>query len=378
MKILTFVSGYLPGYKSGGPVRTISNMVDALQGHHTFKVICSDRDLGDIEKYENINNNQWYSVDGADVLYLSPSEMTVSRYIKIFNCESFDVLYLNSFFDKNFSIKPLLAFFLSKNKNKKILLAPRGEFSTGALELKKIKKKLFLYFSKIFKIYNKVFFHASSEIESRDIRNALGVSVDKIKIALDLPGNSKEGIMENNREDKILKLIFISRISRKKNLDVAINILKNVKERVDFDIYGPIEDNSYWEECKRSIINVPLNIKVKYCGEVNNSHVVKLMSEYDIFFFPTKGENFGHVISESLMAGTPVLISDQTPWVNLEEKGLGWEIPLEKEYLFVEKISGFSKTGMNYRNSLRKKIIAKSNEISFDEKSISDNINLFK
>jgi glycosyltransferase involved in cell wall biosynthesis len=43
-----------------------------------------------------------------------------------------------------------------------------------------------------------------------------------------------------------------------------------------------------------------------------------------LFFLPTRGENFGHVISESLQAGCPVLISDQTPWQGLEEKKAGW------------------------------------------------------
>jgi glycosyltransferase involved in cell wall biosynthesis len=44
--------------------------------------------------------------------------------------------------------------------------------------------------------------------------------------------------------------------------------------------------------------------------------------------FPTHGENYGHVILEALLAGTPVLLSDQTPWRNLEEAGAGWDIPL--------------------------------------------------
>lgn len=40
------------------------------------------------------------------------------------------------------------------------------------------------------------------------------------------------------------------------------------------------------------------------------------------------GENYGHVIVEALVAGCPVLISDQTPWRNLEEKDVGWDLPL--------------------------------------------------
>jgi hypothetical protein len=46
------------------------------------------------------------------------------------------------------------------------------------------------------------------------------------------------------------------------------------------------------------------------------------LAEYDLFLFPTLGENYGHVISEALASGCPVVISDQTPWRNLEAEGI--------------------------------------------------------
>jgi glycosyltransferase involved in cell wall biosynthesis len=49
---------------------------------------------------------------------------------------------------------------------------------------------------------------------------------------------------------------------------------------------------------------------------------------------PTLGENYSHVICEALSAGCPVLISDRTPWRNLQDKGVGWDIPLEEEERF--------------------------------------------
>jgi glycosyltransferase involved in cell wall biosynthesis len=52
------------------------------------------------------------------------------------------------------------------------------------------------------------------------------------------------------------------------------------------------------------------------------------MAEHKLFLIPTLGENFGHVIFESLAVGCPVLISDRTPWRGLEEKGVGWDVPL--------------------------------------------------
>ena len=58
------------------------------------------------------------------------------------------------------------------------------------------------------------------------------------------------------------------------------------------------------------------------------------MREHDLFFLPTLGENFGHVILEAFCAGCPVLISDQTPWRDLQGKGIGWDLPLDRPDLF--------------------------------------------
>src|SRR5690606_20694183 len=58
------------------------------------------------------------------------------------------------------------------------------------------------------------------------------------------------------------------------------------------------------------------------------AQVAALFSKYDLFFLPTRGENYGHVIAEALSMGTPVLISDQTPWRELQADDLGWDVPL--------------------------------------------------
>lgn len=50
VKVLTFTSYYLPGYKGGGPVRTIENMIAHLSDSGLeFWVITRDRDLGTLD-----------------------------------------------------------------------------------------------------------------------------------------------------------------------------------------------------------------------------------------------------------------------------------------------------------------------------------------
>ena len=131
-----------------------------------------------------------------------------------------------------------------------------------------------------------------------------------------------------------LRVVFVSRVARKKNLLGALRMLEGVSGDVFFDIYGPPEDTGYWQECQRLIAALPANIRVRYWGQIEHERVGRVFAEHDLFLFPTLGENYGHVIREALAAGCPVLISDQTPWRNLEAEGVGWDIPLGERERF--------------------------------------------
>ena len=65
---------------------------------------------------------------------------------------------------------------------------------------------------------------------------------------------------------------------------------------------------------KNNDIFDPKNITVNYKGVVKPDRINLILSRYDLFILPTRGESYGHVILESLTSCTPVLISDRTPW----------------------------------------------------------------
>jgi glycosyltransferase involved in cell wall biosynthesis len=67
---------------------------------------------------------------------------------------------------------------------------------------------------------------------------------------------------------------------------------------------------------------------VNYKGGVKSEEVSSIISAYHFLILPTFNENYGHVIVESFSNGKPVIISDQTPWRGLEDKRVGWDIPL--------------------------------------------------
>lgn len=313
--ILCFVSYYLPGYRSGGPIRTIANFADQLGDEFDIWIVCRDRDELDTEAYPNVVIDGWNKVGKAHVFYASEKMLRWQGIRRLLRDTQYDILYLNSFFSNVFTILPLLIRRLGLAPAKPCVLAPRGEFSNGAIEMKIVKKRLFVWLASRVGLYRNIYWQASSEYELADIRREFGVLVDMIYTAPNLvPAVDLNRQTIPNRREGPLRVIFLSRISRMKNLDFLLRVLARVSEPVEFGLYGPSNEKTYWKECQFLIQQLPENISVRVHGEVPHDRVKSVFAEYDLFALPTRGENFGHVILESLSAGTPVLISDCTPW----------------------------------------------------------------
>lgn len=328
--ILTFVRYYLPGYKSGGPVRTIANMVEAMGDEFEFRIVTSDRDLLDVVPYSGITSDAWISVRKAWVYYVSPKSRRLFAWVRLIRETPHDVLYLNSLFDPVYSLLPLLVRRLANSQKKPVVVAPRGECSPGALGLKRWKKATFLAVAQRAGLYRNVLWHASTEDEAQLIRRQFG-EMARIASAKNLPAMSiqQRTSSEIFESSSLLRIVFLSRISRKKNLDYALKVLAKASVLIRFDIWGVLEDSLYWKQCQDHIRALPENIVTRYCGTANHAEVSNILAGYDLMFLPTRGENYGHVIAEALSVGTPVLLSDQTPWRNLRSEGVGWDLPLE-------------------------------------------------
>ena len=141
------------------------------------------------------------------------------------------------------------------------------------------------------------------------------------------------------KEPGQVRIVFLSRIARKKNLDGALKMLGNVSGHVQFDIYGPIEDATYWQECRKLIDQLPARVQVTYRGAITPEVVPSTLAQYHALLFPTHGENFGHVVLEAWRSGCVVVMSDQTPWRGLRERQIGWDISLKSPAKFQAAIS---------------------------------------
>ena len=326
-KIVVLAPYYLPGYRAGGPIRSIANIVAALGDELDCRIVTRDRDVGSATPYPGITTDRWSDHHGTPVFYASAQSLTVSRLGGIIRDAAPDVVYLNSVFDPRFSIRPLVARRLGlTGRAVRWIIAPRGEFSAGAIGLKRWKKRPYLTTARGAGLFRGITWQASTEHEQEDIERELSVDRRAIHVAQNLTepvGELGPPAAPSTALDH-LRICFLSRISPKKNLEYAIDAVQRARCPVQFDIYGPIEDPAYGEKCKARMAVGSHRTNIAWKGDVPHHAVRGVLAGYDLFLFPTLGENFGHAIFESLAAGVPVLISDRTPWLDLDQRGVGW------------------------------------------------------
>ena len=326
--VLIFTDWFTPGFKAGGPIRSIENLIDTLESVFEIYIITSDRDFKDLTPYQNIEINKWIKYGKhSKIFYVSPDFYSFKNLKRVINLVNPNAIYLNSMWSIRFTLVPILITY--QIDGIKIYLSPRGMLHKGALVFKKFKKYLFIYLIKLSGIYKRIIFHATDEQEKIDIKRFF--PLNDIILASNIPKvSTKEhnSILKHKGE---LKLIFISRVNRKKNLLFLINILSNIRLKgvINLQVVGPIEDIGYIDECKKLSEKLPLNISVSFHEGIENRFIAETIQKHHFFILPTLGENFGHAIFESFAAGRPVIISDQTPWKGLRTKEMGFDLSLD-------------------------------------------------
>ena len=342
-RILAFADWYLPGRKGGGSVAAISNLIELLGDEYQFYVFTRNRDNTENRPYAGILFDQWVPKGKAKVCYAS--KLSIRNILYRIREIDPQIIYLNSFFSP-LTRKTLLLRGFGLLPSSAVVLAPRGEFSPGALGINFFRK--WLYGRLVFPLglYRDLWWHASSELEAEHICRSSGRAerseAIRVLVAPDVPNASfKSPAFSGQRPEKergAARFIFLSRVSLKKNLHFALDLLGSVQGDIGLDIYGPIEDRDYWEQCQERIRKLPAHVRVHYLGPVEPERVVEIFSRYHFQILPSLGENFGYVILEAFAAGCPVLVSDQTPWRDLLKLGAGWDLPLGDRGRWLEAI----------------------------------------
>jgi glycosyltransferase involved in cell wall biosynthesis len=369
--ILIFIDWFYPAYKAGGPVQSCLNLIERLSGEFRFSVITGNMEYPGNEELMQVPCDCWTKTDrGHRVIYLSKRNQNTHFLQQIISAESFDFAYLNGLYSANFTRLPLKLI-----PHKKIILAARGMLAPSALRVKPIKKWLFLLYAKTSGLFKEVTFHATHAGEVADINKWF--PENHVIKAGNLPANPNNQNRKERTFSSPCKLLSIARIAPEKNLLFAIRILQDVSAPMEFNIYGPIYAAEYWQECLSAIEQLPSHVKVNYHGPLSPLHIHEVMLQNHLLFMPTRGENFGHIIMESWQHGLPVLISDQTPWKNLQEQNIGKEIPLNTPKTFVNYLDSFGEMNLQAYREMEKSCLQFAEHYLTSSGVIEENMLLF-
>lgn len=337
-RVLVFIDWFLPGYKAGGPVTSNVNIVEHLRNEVDFFILTRDTDYCDNEPYDTVIPNQWtHSKEGMAVFYFSKEFLTISNLKKVAIEAQCSLWYVNGIYSFYFSIFPVIL--SSMIKDVRIIVSARGMISPHSIAVKPLKKKLLLWLFRFIRFYQHADFHATNEKEAVEISKQAG-KCKAIHVAPNLPKVMiAEKPSKKFKESGVVKLVSIGRISPEKNTLGALKIISHcVNPTIQLDFYGQVYDLDYKSQCDEVVLKMPKNVCVNFFDSISPDLITSVLEKAHFLYLPTHGENFGHAILEALMAGCPVIISDQTPWKDLNAKGIGWDISLEEPDQFVNAI----------------------------------------
>lgn len=323
---MVFIDWYLPGYKAGGPIQSIANLVSKMP--FEFWIVTSLFDHNSDEPYEDIEEATWIKRgENEHVMYFGLGGPSGKALKSIFREQTYSFIYLNSLFSTAYAIKPLWA---AKKLGlaSKILLAPRGMLKSGALSVKSTKKTAFIRGAKTIGLFSGITWHATNDVEKQEIQSTFGKKA-WVKVAPNLPRAIQKRTDTPLKSKGSLSLITVARVSSEKNILGGIQFLSDLDSgHVEWTIYGTLQDQAYLDQCEKAAAKIP-HLHLHFKGEIKPTRIPAVLQQHHFFYLPTLGENYGHAIAEALLSSVPVIISDKTPWQKLEEKQAGWAIPLD-------------------------------------------------
>lgn len=364
-KILIFNGYYYPAKNCGGPVTSIENIVNSCYDEFDFYIVCYNHDWNDTIPF-NRDINIWYELGNAQVMYVPDSylDFSITHMKELFISLKPNLVWFSGVLTPN---NKIVAAICGKKYNIPILFSPRGEVSADRIALKKYKKVLYLKLVNLLGIFKKCFFHGTSDDEIAGLKKYFKPVDDHLFKVANISILQQPDIIKYYKQKDRLRVMFFSRIHEVKNLLYAVKCVCNCKQKIDFDVYGPMESPDYWEECMRVFNSAPVNINIKYCGIISKENLSQTIQKYDCFLFPTINENYGHVIAEALANSRPVILSKgTTPWDDLDCVA-GYAIELNSPQTFTDKLDYYA----SLDNKQFEDIINSTKEY-FKHKTISD------
>jgi glycosyltransferase involved in cell wall biosynthesis len=278
---------------------------------------------------------------GVDVHLVGPNRKLLAYHPKIKSMltpliESADVVHIHAVWEEiqHRAVK------LARRFKKPYLFTPHGMLDRWSLAQSRLKKQIYLALRLRNDLARASALHFADELE-RDLAAGLNLStptlVEKHVVDLSefqsLPSAGQFRQRHPDLGDRPI-ILFLSRIHPKKGLDLLIPAFAKLKStNASLVLAGPAE-KEYQSHLTELARQHGVKDRMHFTGMLYGPDRVTAMVDATVFVLPSRQENFGIVVIESLAAGTPVVISDQ---VNIHrqitEAQVGQVVPVNVDAL---------------------------------------------
>lgn len=211
---------------------------------------------------------------------------------------------------------------IARIKNKPYVITPHGMLYPQALSHSKWKKKLLMHLWYKNDLRSAACIHATCCREMEYYRQ-LGFT-NPVAIIPNLV-NIPPYVYDIKRPDDCFRIGFLGRIHPRKNVHDLITAWKNAGKSTDDGellIIGE-GDSVYMAQLRDHVRQLGLH-NVIFSGFLSGKDKFESLASLTALFVPSDFENFGMVVPEALIVGTPVMASLGTPWEELNDVGCGW------------------------------------------------------
>ncbi|QLE57016.1 hormogonium polysaccharide biosynthesis glycosyltransferase HpsP [Nostoc sp. TCL26-01] len=332
MKILQIVPSISLIY--GGPSQMVLGLAPALaKAGVEVTVITTDSNGDNGQEPLDVPLGIPIKQDGYEIIYFRCApfrrykfSLDLLNWLRI-HAHEFDLAHIHALFSPVSSAAATIC----RKQKLPYILRPLGTLDPADLQKKKQLKKLYVALIERRNLAGASAVHFTSEQEAK-ISARFGVKTQDLVIPLGVIPLQTSGENAANKWElpqDVPLLLYMSRIDPKKGLDILIPALEKLLatgSEFHFILAGTNpQDPDYEQSIKDQIANSPLRSHTTITGFVSGELKASLLQAADIFVLPSYYENFGIAVAEAMVAGIPVVISDQVHiWERVRDSNSGW------------------------------------------------------
>lgn len=321
--------------ESSGPTSSVRSMVEGLNelGGWSTKIFC-------VRLNNEINDESFIELFDRDRFIpkiFCKSTKLLNRLNELYKDKELELVHIHGFWSELFIE---VTNFCSKNEIP-FIVSPRGSLAPGAINIRFFWKKLYWKLRLKNRLNEVGYFHATSDKEKSEVLSMFKSATVHV-VPNTISSKIADSVSSQNVNENERVIAFLGRVHPIKGLDLLIEVWSEIHSSFPdwvLKIAGPEDDyfreNSYGKFLREKLGELGC-MRIEFIGEITGANKFRFLRSADLLILPSKTENFGQVVLESLLCGTPVIASSDTPWRQLEDFDCGWTF--ERTHLDLKRV----------------------------------------